>query len=291
MAFRHAFGPIAGSYKSPRQTMTVWDDTFAALDEDDVVAYANTIAPASLLTRLLDDDPGIEELAGHIYRFELSFSPIQLQENDPPPQRETGTLARRANFQAQPVFRKVCLEPIGVYSADGNVTSNYPNLKWLVNVRGTGFDQSRVEGQTFDPLPEVFTFDYYAPNLVLSNAYLNTVAALCGKFNSGTFFDFPQGSVQLVRFSASERTPEDWELSFGFGYFPPQTNVQVSDDITIPNLRGSWAYWTQEQEIATDLGGTVGEIIESSTKLAVVQRVWEEADLSGLDLPDTVSYP
>jgi hypothetical protein len=143
----------------------------------------------------------------------------------------------------------------------------------MVNVQGKSFEQLRLEGRTFDPLPETRTLDYYAPNTLISDAYLDTLESLCGKFNSGELFGKPQGSLQLVRVSLSERTPNDWEISMGFGHRATQTNVSICDDIVIPELRGSWEYWTHQYEYLNDLGG-VGEILELKTNLVVVQRVW-----------------
>lgn len=290
MALQHSLGPISGSYKSPRMIITVWDDAGATLDHDDAVDYAATIAPLSIFGSLQDPDPGVTELAGHIYAIDLGYTRPEQQEKDQPPQRETSTLARRMNFQAQSKLIYTCLEPIGVYSPDGDVTDDYSYTKWLVNVQGKGFDQFRTQGLTVEPLPETRTLDYYIPNTDVTDAYCDALEELCGKFNSGPFFDRPQGSVQLVRASLSERSPSDWELSLGFGYRAPQESLSVASDIVIPELRGSWIYWTREREEIYDAGGTTGKILEIRSDIAVVQRVWEEDDFSTLSLP-AVTYP
>jgi hypothetical protein len=291
MAMTHAIGPIGGSFKQPSLSVTVWDDAFATLDPDEVVEYAATVIPNSIFGKLPTVDPGIDELAGHIYRVSFDYTPPELEPPDPPPVREQGTLARRMNFQAKSKTIYTCLEPIGVYSADGNVTDQYQFTKWRVNVNSEGVGQLRTLGLTIDPLPETRTLDYYAPNTFISDTYLDTLETLCGKFCSGTFFGRPQGSVQLVRASLYERTPDDWEISLGLGYKAAETNVDVSDEITIPEIRGSWIYWTRDRESPFDAGGDTGVIIDMKPEIAVVQRVWEEADLSGLNLPPTVSYP
>lgn len=290
MALRHKFGPITGSFKSPQIRITVWDDAFATVDENDVLQYASIVAPVSIFDNLPDPDPGIEELAGHAWAVEMSYSAPEAKSPEAPPARESGTLARRMNFQAQSKTLHTCLEPIGVYTPEGDKTSDYPNVKWMVNVQGKAFENLRLEGMTVDPLPETRTLDYYAPNTLISDAYADLLEGMCGKFNSATFFGKPAGSLQLVRVSMSERTPNDWEISLGFGYKAPESNVSVCDDIVIPELRGSWGFWTHQHEYLNDLGGGVGEILELKTGLAVVQRYWDEEDFTLLDLP-AATYP
>lgn len=289
MSIRHKIGRITGSLKAPQLVLTVWDDASAALDELDVVTYASTVAPVTVFNCLQVDDPGVEELAGHIYRVTVRYSVPELQPADAPPQREQGTLARRMHFQAQSKTMRHCLEPVGVYSPDGDVTDNYPNVKWLMNVEGKGLEASRVQGLTIDPLPETRTLDYYAPNLIITSAYLDVLEALCGAFNFAAFQGREAGSVQLVRVDLSERSPDDWEISMGFGYRAPQENLAVCKDVTLPLLRGCDAFWTRCSEILTDYGGDVGEVLEPRVDFAVVQRVWELADFSALDLPE-VTY-
>lgn len=290
MAFKHSLGPVTGSFKTPRMRVTVWDDAFADVDLEDALDYAATVIPGTIFDKLPETDATVDELAGHIYSFEFSYSPPNLEPPDVAPAREQGTLARRMNFQARSKTIFTCLEPIGVYSADGDVTDQYQYTKWRVNVNAEGVGSLKTIGLTVDPLPETMTLDYYAPNTVITADYLDTLESLCGAFNSETFQDRTQGSLQLVRASLYERSPDDWEISLGFGYRATRENVAISDGVSIPELRGSWIHWEREREVEFDAGGDTGIIIDMQPELTVVQRVWEEEDFGLLNLPE-VSFP
>jgi len=290
MSLKHSLGPVTGSFKTPRMRVTVWDDAFSGVDLDDALAYAATVIPNSIFDKLPETDATIDELAGHIYSFEFSYTPPNFEGPDVPPAREQGTLARRMNFQARSKTIYSALEPIGVYSADGDVTDQFQFTKWRVNVNSEGVGNLKTLGLTVDPLPETTTLDYYAPNTVITATYLDTLESLCGSFNSETFQGRPQGSVQLVRVSLYERSPDDWEISLGLGYKAPIENLSISDDLTIPELRGSWIYWTRDREVEFDAGGETGIIIDMEPQLAVVQRVWDEDDFGALNLPE-VTFP
>lgn len=285
MSLTHAIGNITGSAStSLRVPIHVWDDAFADVDAGDAVDHALSVAPATVLSMYPTDDPGVTQVAGHIVLVEVEYTPPDIRPRDPPPTPETGTMVRRANFQAQGKHVYCPIEPIAVYAEDlGDVTDNWPNTKWCVNAPLNGFDASKNLGLTVDPLPEVFALDFYAPNTAITKSYLDTVADLCGKgaFNDATWNDYPQGSLQIVRFSLAERTPDDWEVSFGFGYAPPRTNVQVGPGIILPTMRGSWIHWERYYEQFDD----ESNILELVPYVSFVQRVWDEEDFDLLDLP------
>lgn len=290
MALKHKIGPLTGTTSSPQITITVWDGARVAIDTAEAVAHAVSVAPVTVFGNLQTADPGVEELSDPgVVRVSISYSAPELQPQPSPPPREMGTLARRANCQAKSITRTRCLEPIAVYDDAGEITDDYGQMKWLCGVAGGGAQPHRVAARTFDPYPESRTLDFFAPNTLITDAYLDAIEALVvgGAFNDGDYKGCPQGSLQLVRFSLSERTPNDWELSFGFAKVPPQSAVEIDDDIAIPTLRGSWAYWTYDKEIYIP----DSNILRVQTQFVVVQRVWPEADFGVLQLPESVTYP
>lgn len=290
MALQAQQGLLTGSVSSPGILVTVWDDSGATLPVATAKDHALTVAPLAMFGFPKTQDPSITQLNKSTYRFTVYYKPQNLS-TPPAPQREEGTLARRVNFQAQPKHVDTCLQPIGVFGKSGEITDKMPNLKWMVNVQPSGKGVQRVLGTTINPLPESRTLDYYLPNLEVNDAYVDALESLCGKFNSEEFFGKPPGSVQLVRASLSERSPSDWELSLGFAYAAPRFDVDLGNDIVLPELRASYSYWTRTTNEVIDLGGTVGKIIESKVLFAVVQRLVEEGDFAALGLPASVTYP
>lgn len=261
----------------------MWDDGFAQIETAEAVAYAIEVAPPTVLGMLpVSDDIGVEEIARHIVKVTVEYTPADIKPLDPPPNPEMGTLVRRASFQAKGKFLFNPIEPIAAYDPSGDVTADWLDTLWSINAKLNGFAASLVGGMQVEPLAEVFSLDYYAPNTVITKAYLDTIAEFCsvGAFNDEDWNGYPQGSLQLVRFSLTERTPDDWDLSFGFGYKAPETNIAIGD-VVIPELRGSWIYWTRTREEYND----ESNIMHVYTYLAFVQRVWEERDFNLLDLP------
>src|SRR5262245_48413040 len=120
MSLTHAIGNVSGSASSSvRLPITVWDDAFADIDEDDAIEHAVQVAPDSILSMLQTDDPAFSRLAGHIVVVEIEYTPPEIQPRDPPPTPETGTMVRRFSFQAQGKRVTTPLEPIGVFDESG----------------------------------------------------------------------------------------------------------------------------------------------------------------------------
>jgi hypothetical protein len=285
MAMRHKIAGLTGTLKAPRLSITVWDTSGAAVAEEDAIAYADNVAPDEYLGCLQSGDPQITRRSRSIYELSIAYTPADLQRPEAAAPRPTGTLARRVSFQARPIDVFYALEPIGVYDAIGDATGNWPTRKWMINAQWEGFHHMKVLGATIEPLAETRTLDYSAPNTVVTDEYLDRVEALCGHFCDDVFLGKPQGSLQLVRFSAVERTPNDWELSFGFGYKAPELNRKF-DAIIVPEIRGSWYHWARQIETYDE----EREVVEPVTKQVFVSRVWPEGDFGALDLP-AITYP
>lgn len=283
MALKTAIGPIGGSVSAPRITVTVWDDAFATVDEDAAVAAAAIAVPSTIFAALPDDDPDVDELAGHAYAITFNYSPAELTPPDPPPVGEL-TIDYRMSYQAQPKYVYEAPECLGIYDTDGLVVGK-SRLK--VNVRKVG-GVNRVIGMQVDPLPEVHSLDVVIPDTDVTASYREGVAALCGKFNDDTFMDYPAGTLQLVRFNAQKRTNDDWNLSFGFGAGEERTNVPFDGNdntgtyaiITVASIPAYAITWTVDRDVP--ISGT--NEVEKLADFVVVQRAWDLGDFDALGL-------
>lgn len=283
MATKTRLGPISGPTTAPRIRVTVWDDAYATLDEEDAVAAAALAVPSTIFSALPDDDPDVDELAGHAYAITFNYSLAELKPPDPPPVGEI-TIDYRMSFQAQSKYIYEAYECLGVYDTDGLV-SGMERLK--VNVRKVG-GVNRVIGMQVDPLPEVHSLDVVIPDADVDTAYREGVAALGGCFNDSSFMGYSAGELQLVRFSAQKRTNEDWNLSFGFGAAADRTSVLFDGNdntgtyaaITVPSIPPYAATWTIDRDVEVAATGA----IEKLADFVVVQRVWELGDFAALGL-------
>jgi hypothetical protein len=107
------------------------------------------------------------------------------------------------------------------------------------------------------------------------------VQSLCGKVNSATFRGYAAGQIMLVRVNGSTKNNVDWNIDFGFGYIPNSTDIPVGDRIVVESKDGFDLLWVFDD---------LEKVVAASAFLprhagALVERVYERADLSLLNLP------
>jgi hypothetical protein len=237
-------------------------------------------------TSLLRGTIRLDQQGDRIWYATANYTPIgpAFAATVPPvPPPEVGTVVRTVNYHAKPKKLWNFLEPLMVRDSSGDVTNHYPRLKWKIDSQldpGKGY---RSQGTDFEPLPELDTYTYYAPNVDINDTYLDAVGDLVsnGCFNSTTYGGRAPGSLQIVRFSANQRSVDDWELSFGFGYKPLEEDFKINSSIILPLLRGCDYYWSDRR----DEWNETENIVEAVDYLVVLGRVWHLADFNVLDLP------
>lgn len=283
MALKHSLGNVGGSFDAPSMTVAVWDSAFADVSEGDAVERATLAAPDEILGVPQGINPGVNQVAGHIYLITVNYEAYDSKPPDPPPAGEF-SVDYRMNFQAQPKYVYSALACIGIYDTDGLVSGR---TRRKVNVQKVG-GINRVVGMQIDPLPESHTLDVVIPNADVDSAYRKTVSRLQGRFNDGPFMGYQAGEVQLVRFNASKRNADDWNFSYGFGAQEEQTNVifdgvdssDAYDTITVPSMFPHSIAWSVDMDV---LDAGTG-ITEKLAEFVVVQRVWELDDFDDLGL-------
>lgn len=220
-----------------------------------------------------------------ICRVTLSYKEATLPKLTLPPVGEE-TLDYRFSFQEQPKFVTHAYESIGVYGTSGLI-AGYDRK--LVNVQKTG-GVITLTGLQVNPLPPVHFLDYTIPNAMADSTYRSVVEGLKGKFNDDTFLGRPAGEVQLVGFTVSKRTDEDWHFGFAFGAQDTQEDVEFDgydvvaktpDTITVPSIPPTCIFW----ETPIEYYNSTQKAIEKLARWVHVQRVWELGDFSLLGLP------
>lgn len=262
------------------------------VQEDDVaeqLSRAEAVA-AAMAQGLTDQGSAtttysLQRISDRICRVTLSYKEAVLPKLTLPPVGEE-TLDYRFAFQAQPKFVTHAFECIGVYGPAG-VLAGYDRK--LVNVQKSG-GVTTLTGMQVNPLPPLHFLDYTVPNAMADSTYRAIVEALNGKFNDDEFLGHPAGEVQLVSFSASKRTDEDWQYSFGFGAAATQEDVtfdgydvvaKTPATITVPSIPPTCVVW----ETPIEYLNTAQNSIEKLARTVHVHRVWELGDFSLLGLP------
>lgn len=264
MATKYKFGLVNGSRDRINLPVTVWDDAFGTLDRDAALAVVEANAPATLLGCEITDDISVTERSKSAIAFSVSYArPAKNQ------------ILRRATMATRSKKIHHFIAAVGVFDSTGEVTSTNRELKWKLDRQGRGEEFNSGKPLAIDPLNETRAIDFDVTADLVTDAYLDAVEDLVsrGCFNSARTYDKPANTLQLVRFTATERDDNNWELSYGFGYQPVQTNISVDSDIVIPTLRGIDYYWLVEKEVYDD-----GDIQPKVTK-AVVGQVWPTGDM------------
>jgi hypothetical protein len=277
MALKYRVGLISGSRQQFQLPMTVFSTTRTALNYEDAILFAEQNAPGVLAGNKKTDDISITEKAASAITFLFTYKQ--------PAQDE---LRRRASSSTKPKKLFSFLAPIGVYklNASGLVTEDVSaeneSIKWKPDRTSTASEFKGAKGVMVDPLAESRTLDFFTNASVVTNAYLDTIEDMVvrGVFNQSPIFTKPAFTLQIVRFSATERDDDDWELSFGFGYQPVREDVEVGDGIKIPKLRGCDYWYPIEKDIFAD------DVIQPKVDRVVLGQVWEADDfITKLNLP------
>jgi hypothetical protein len=268
-----------GSFKSLRRRYTI-DASGEDEPEEYVLQWLEENAPASIAglipdgTGSIDENGEIEDL----YEVEIGYG--QIPEPAAPP--STGEVEYRFNFQAQGAHVYFSRETLLFCTENGcsafasDVEAQ--DFKGAINVVSDA-GKLRCEGMQIDPPAETFSLAYYPENAVVTSGYQEIVEGLCGKVNESTFRGKPAGSIMLVRVSGGVRTGEDWQIEFGFGYVPNDTEIPVGPDIVVDEKDGLDLLWAFTTEAVVE-----GVLIKKPIA-AYVERVWPRGDFSALALP------
>lgn len=282
--------PFKGSYHGRQLEYLIRGVDNYAEAENILMSTAPLVYPDTILVRATFN---IEQQSDMIWYATVNYTPMgppTVVRRAAPEEPETSTLVRSANFNAKEKELSRFIEPVGVFKysdtnpAGTDVTESKKRTKWKIDAAmrfGTMAGNSRP--RKFEPLAESRTLTYYVPNVSVTDTYFDTIEDLVtnGAFNAGSYRGRPEGTLQLVSFSAGERSADDWEFQFGFGYKAKETNVVINGGLQIPTLRPCDHYWTMEDTI-WDEDNPEGEVYD---KYVVVGRVWHLADFSVLGLP------
>lgn len=278
-------GKPVGSLESLTWPVTIWDDAGASVTFEDALDFALAEMPGTVLTAVIDkyNRHPAEQLSDSAWRFNVVYRPANIIGVDPPEQPAEGTIRRRMQFVAKPETLWNFREPIAVLDSSGDVTTDFPNQKWKIDLSGAGLPFGRVQshGHEFQPLSENITDDIYLPNATVTESYRKAVAALRGTFNDDVFEGYPAKSLQLVRAEINPRSGTDWELTFGYAYQEPLTSVDIGGGIVIPELNACDYYWTIDRT-TYDAGS---RIVEVSPRYCFVGRWGQLGDFSVLGYP------
>jgi hypothetical protein len=272
MTVRAKLGLISGSRDNPTQSVTVFDNTDAALDYDVALEAAKDAVPASLFSALPDlASIQVDERKASSIRFSIGYT-----------RRGQNILLRSVNAQTKAKKLYHFLSAGSVYGEGGtDITSDHSKNKWKLDRQSNPTEFNSGKPLPIDPLSATRTLTYKTRRTFVTDSYLDAVEHMVaqGVFNSSSFLGRSPKTMQLLSFGVNEREDGDWEISYGFGYQPAQINVDVGDGVQIPTLYANQSYWPIEKGVYADTN------MQPKVVGVVVGDVWPTVDFAGLKLP------
>lgn len=265
MALTYALGLVTGSRDQLSLPITVWDDAYATLDRDAALAYCESVAPVEVLDCKVTSEITVTERSRAIIQFAVTYK------------RTTNITLRRASINAKSKKLYHFLAEGKVYGTSGSDdTADFAYTKWKLDRQGGADEFNNGKPLAVDPHTETRSFDILTSQDMISDTFMDAMEEMFGegKFNAAACWGKSSESLQAVKFSATERGYNDWELSFGFAYVKTRTSVDVGDGIQIPTLKGTEYYWPIEKDTYED--GSIQPKVQN----VVVGQVWATGDFT-----------
>lgn len=162
-----------------------------------------------------------------------------------------------------------------VFSASSDPKKKAPDYSRAINVDQDG----KIGGVDIVNSTFSFTEKHFFKNSKVNNSFKRTIASLVGKVNSNSFRHWEPGELIFMGATGSRRgktSKDKWEVTFRFAVSMNVTNLQVSDNITIPKKNG-WDYlWVKYKDNVEK--NTLIKEIDS----AFVERVYDYVSFNPL---------
>jgi hypothetical protein len=147
--------------------------------------------------------------------------------------------------------------------------------------RAIGVTKDGVEG--VDVVAPKFEFTYTAKFAALSAGYLKILGRMSGEVNAAGFMGWAEEEVLYLGATGAFRQGDvaqggGWTVTFNFAAGKNRTNVAVSPDITLPEVR-AWDYvWVSYEE------GESNGVKTRTAIAAYAERVYPKGDFSTLGI-------
>ena len=181
------------------------------------------------------------------------------------------------------------LETIGRFPTSNTAPDaiEAPDFKGAVGVSSNGVDGvDIIDSDSFN-----WTETHYLTNEVVTWEYRRLLATMRGKVNNEEFRGFAAGEVLLVDFEGSKRGSDDWQITFKFSRSANVEETTIGDiDVYFtdgPAKKGweyLWVWYQPTTQQASVNGSTVDVAVAPNPSAVYVEKVYEEADFSALEI-------
>jgi hypothetical protein len=294
-------GPvIGGSAASPRASANVWIENIDPLDTvDDVTRKViDFVAPSvrftvpggngtsaydftllyltSVVPEMVSDKQAVASCEwGQL----TTAAPLMNDPNNPGQTRSpsqtptTEVLGPEYNFDTAGGTKHVTQSVYNRYAISSTVAGNFgaPDVK-----RAVGVSKDGVAG--VDIASGDLKWSVRVKGVRVTSAYIDTLVNATGKINRFTWYGREQEELLFLGASGSHRAGEGWEVTYNFHQSKNRTNVKVSNDLTVPVVRGHDYLWvTYKDSVVSDFKVQV-------PKDVYCEQVYETADFDDLEI-------
>ena len=142
-----------------------------------------------------------------------------------------------------------------------------------------GVTKDNVEGVDIQ-VPEFhFGETHYLPVAAVDAAYKLLLYTITGCTNNAPWRGYAAGEVLFLGASGSQRSEDDWEISYKFAASPNITGLTIGEITDI--AKGGWQYlWTRYE----DAEDTAAKCLVKKPKAVYVETVYRSADFSLLGI-------
>lgn len=235
-------------------------------DDSEALQFALANSP-EFWDGLVRGEPEIEQIGVDIWSIVIPYTELQPSSRNP----QTGEVIFSFSLGLESQNIKQSLRTISAHAAPGH-TANVDDFRGAINVHIDG-GRFVVEGIDVGAPTSVFTYEFRAPQSLVTDAYLSTLEDIRGKVNETDWRRWEAGSLRLMGVTGTVSQSGDSNLVFTFEHRPNRRSITVGN-ISGIDVDGWDVLWIL---YGPDIDGA-GKRIIARPIAAYVERVIERAE-------------
>jgi hypothetical protein len=160
------------------------------------------------------------------------------------------------------------LATVSTVTAPGEVARNFR--------RAIGVDPATNQVAGVDITARKMTLTYTAKYKFVTLKFIRDICKLTGKVNNAPWFIFQAGEILFLGAEGKYTFGEGWVFTFHFDYAENVTDLEVSDEITVPTKMGHDYIWVWYRDV------NEGSVVTAKPGQAYVEQLYKQGDFSKL---------
>lgn len=250
------------------QSTSLYYIVFGADNEDEAVSAARASADSFYRDMPLQELEVAEKLGDTTFEVRADY------ESDPNSLNEKGEKPESSfSFEISAATKHITKSINTVWKSSGS-----PD-----NGKTIGYDGERIAGTDIIMPQSKFSETHFFDDDQITTRYKKRVEQIVGTMNNASFRDYEPGELLFMGAQGSRSgTGKDdlWSVTFQFAFSPNRKNIEVSDNITIPQKYGWDYFWVRYMPFLD----TASKSIVQKPVAAYVERVYYITDFRQLEI-------